>query len=253
VTRASPRIGLVRPHPRPDARLRLLCVPYAGGGSAVFSGWPALLDPEIEVCAVQLPGRESRFMHPAFDDTVAMMPVLGELIAADVAPPYAFFGHSMGAIVAFELARWLRAANLPMPVHLLVSARRAPQLPPLHPQVHVLSDDAFLDYIRRLGGTPARMVDDTRLMRLLLPMLRADFAVNDGYRFRPEAPLNCPITACGGLSDDHVPRQSMAGWREQTTRSFHLAMFRGGHFYLRHALPALIRVVQGAVRQPVGD
>jgi surfactin synthase thioesterase subunit len=244
-------IGIVRPAPRPEARLRLVCFPYAGGGSAAFATWPESLGPEIEVCAVQLPGRETRIMQQAFQDTATMVPVLADVLAARVAPPYAFFGHSMGAVVAFELARWLRANGQPAPVHMFASARRAPQLPLMHSLLHVLPDDEFLEELHGFGGTPPQLLADEGLLRLLLPMLRADFAVNDTYEYQPEPPLDCPITATGGLTDPHVPQASLAAWQDQTTGPFALAMFRGGHFYLRAARSELLGLIASALEDRI--
>lgn len=153
--------------------------------------------------------------------------------------PFAFFGHSMGAIVSFELARLLRRQHEREPVHLFVSGRRAPQISPLQPDIHTLSEPAFLDRLRRLNGTPKAVLENAELMQLLLPTLRADFAVVETYIYAAEPPLNCPITVFGGLQDDEVGLDGLQAWRQHTDASFALQLFPGDHFFL-HSAPELL-------------
>ncbi|HZN76751.1 MAG TPA: alpha/beta fold hydrolase [Micromonosporaceae bacterium] len=237
-------IGVVRPWPNPGATIRLLCVPHAGGGASVFNGWPRDLGPRVELCAIQLPGRESRITQPPFRDLATLTPVLGRTVAPLTDRPFAMFGHSMGALVSFELARWLRARGLPGPVHIFASSRPAPHLPLARPGAHLLSDDRLVDRVHQMGGTPAELLADSRFRRLLLPLLRADIAVNDGYVYRPEPPLDCPITACGGRDDMDVDERSLAAWGEHTTGEFRLSKFDGGHFYLQDSRTALLRLLR---------
>ena len=142
--------------------------------------------------------------------------------------PYAFFGHSMGSLISFELVRYLRReGHDPGPVRLFVSGHRAPQLPDPDPPTHHLAEPEFIEELRRLKGTPEEVLQNAELLRLMLPLLRADFALCETYIYRPEKPLTCPITAFGGLQDDEVPRETLAAWHEQTYNSFKLRFFVG--------------------------
>jgi medium-chain acyl-[acyl-carrier-protein] hydrolase len=161
--------------------------------------------------------------------------------------PFAFFGHSMGALISFELARQLRRQHAPGPIALFVSAHRAPQRPAPNPPVHSLPQDEFVEELRRLNGTPEAVFQDAELMQLLLPTLRADFAVCETYTYMPEEPLECPILAFGGLQDHEVSRDDLAAWRAQTHRTFKLRMVPGDHFFLHSARASLVCVVSRAM------
>lgn len=227
----------------PRTRLRLFCLPYAGGGAGIYRGWGALLPPEIQLCAVHLPGRGNRFGEAP----VARSEALVETLAADLAPyfdlPFAFFGHSMGALLGFELIRHLRDAGMPLPEHLCVSGRRAPQLPREKRNLHDLPEDEFMEELRSLDGTPEEILQHPELMELFAPILRADFQLCETYAFVPGAPLDTPISAFGGLEDPDVSRDDLLAWKEQTRGSFRLRMFPGGHFFLHAARQGLVHAV----------
>ncbi|MFJ2868426.1 thioesterase II family protein [Kitasatospora sp. NPDC087314] len=241
---------VVRPAPRPDARLRLICFAYAGGGSSAFAEWPRALPADVEVCAVRLPGRESRIFQPAYRDVDELVPVLTEVLAEHCEAPFVLFGHSMGALIAFALARRLRAEGRPAPEHLVVSGRRAPQLVHNRPLIHHLPDGQFVERLRELGGTPEELLADARAMRLVLPGLRADFQLNDTYRHRPEEPLPVPVTAFGGRADPHVDPEGVAAWARQSTGRFTMRMFDGGHFFLHSARQEVLRELGRLLRRP---
>ncbi|UED83213.1 thioesterase II family protein [Streptomyces profundus] len=234
------------PRPRPDARLRLLCFAYAGGGSAVFTDWAAKLPEDIEVNAVRLPGRESRILQRPYDDLRELIPDLAEAIGDRYdSGPFVLFGHSMGALIAFAYARLLRDTGRRGPEHLLVSGRRAPQLSHNRPVIHDLPDDAFVERLRALGGTPEDLLNNPRVMRLIMPGLRSDFRLNDAYAYEPAPALDCPVTAFGGREDRHVDEAGLAAWAEQTTGPFALRMLPGGHFFLHSAQERLLRELAG--------
>ncbi|XVQ85647.1 thioesterase II family protein [Microbispora siamensis] len=242
----------VRRARRPGRRVRLFCFPHAGAGAGAFAEWPAMLPPEVELVAVQLPGREDRVGEPPL---VRMDPAV-RTVALALRPylqgSYAFFGHSGGALLAFELAKALRPRGM-RPAHLFVSGQPAPHLPPVAPHIHALPDDEFRAALHRLGGMPAGVVSDDELMRLLLPALRADFTLWEGYRHRQDPPLPTPITALGGAADDRAPAESLRAWRDHTTAAFTTRLFDGGHFYLNDSAAELTAVL-GAVllgREPV--
>lgn len=162
--------------------------------------------------------------------------------------PYAIFGHSMGALVAFELARTLRGRGAPMPDSLFVSGRRAPQLPDPDPPLHGLAEDRFIgEMARRYNGIPQIILEDADLMRLFLPTLRADFELIETHAYADQAPLACPIVAFGGQSDGRASSADLLAWQAQTDASFGLRLFRGDHFYLQHERAALIAEIMGTL------
>lgn len=234
---------LPRLRPNPQARLRLFCFPYAGGGAAVFHTWPRSLPSQVDVCPVQLPGREARLSEPPFTHITPLLQALASAVQPYLDMPFAFFGHSLGALISFELARWLRRQNQPGPLHLLVSGLRAPQAPNPEPPIYLLPDAEFIQKLRRLNGLPQAVLDDAELMQLMLPLLRADMTVYETYVYTAEAPLDCPISAFGGLQDRVATRDNMAAWRDQTSRAFTLRMLPGDHFFLHSAQALLLQAL----------
>ena len=216
----------------PDA-LRLFCFPSAGGGVSLFARWQERLPAGAAVCPARLPGRESRAAEPP---PPGMEPLVRELAAAlepHLASPFAFFGHSMGAAVAFELARELRRRGRPLPACLFASGARAPRFRRGHVPPPDPDEEQFLAEVRRLEGIPAEVLDNSELMALVLPVLRADAALYRRYVYSEEPPLDCPIRAYGGESDPNVTSFHLEAWREETVSSFGMRTFPGGHFYLR--------------------
>jgi medium-chain acyl-[acyl-carrier-protein] hydrolase len=220
------------PKPSPQARLRLFCFPYAGGGASVYYPWTRLLPPEVEVCAVQLPGREGRLIEPAIPDLMVLVDRIYEALLPYFDRPFAFYGHSNGGLMAFELARRLRREGRDGPVHLYVGGRPAPQLPPDEEPVHALPEAEFMETLRRFKGTPEEILQNEEIMQLISPTLRADFSLGETYAYREEPPLDVPISAYGGQTDEEVEEEEVAAWRSQTTGAFRLVMFPGDHFFL---------------------
>lgn len=239
---------LVEPDPQPGAALRLICLPYAGGGAVVYRPWRRLLPPSVALSIVQLPGRETRLREAPFTRMAALVAALAEAAAPLAAGPYALFGHSMGALVAFELARALRRAGAPAPRCLFVSGRRAPQLPDPEPPLHPLADGPFVGaMVRRYNAIPRVILEDVELLRLFLPTLRADFELIETYAYADEAPLACPIVALGGQDDVRARGADLEAWRAHTTASFRARQLPGGHFYLQDERAALIDEIVGAL------
>lgn len=235
---------LVRTKARQSSpRLRLFCFPYAGGGALIYRTWSSYLPEDIEVCPVYLPGRESRFNEPAFTHVSSLVRVLAHVLRPYLDIPFAFFGHSMGALISFELARYLRQAHMSEPKHLFVSAHRAPQLPDMRASLHHLSDAAFLERLAQLGGTPQEILQQTEFMQLMLPTIRADFTLCEDYTYHAELPFTYPITAFGGIDDKTVSEQELQAWREQTQSDFTLHMFLGDHFFLREHMRELVQYI----------
>ncbi len=230
--------------PRKQAQLRLFCFPYAGGGASIFRTWAEMLPSTIEVCPIQLPGRENRLLETPFSTLSPLIEHVAQALLPRLDLPFAFFGHSMGALISFELARYLRRKTYPFaPAHLFVSAHRAPQLPDPDPPTYYLPNAAFLNELRRLNGTPEEILQNQDLLRLLLPTLRADFALCETYQYVPDVPLGCPITTFGGLQDDEVSHEMLAAWRQQTSGAFTLRYFVGDHFFLHNEQAALLQVL----------
>jgi medium-chain acyl-[acyl-carrier-protein] hydrolase len=225
-------------------RLRLFCFPYAGGGAAVYRGWAEQVQPEVEVCSVRLPGREARLAEPPFTRAADLAQALAGALEPLLDVPFAFFGHSMGALAAFELARELRRRGGPLPARLLVSGARAPGRPDREPPVRELPDTEFVAEVRRrYDGIPGAVLDNPELVQLLLPCLRADFTLVETYRPVDEPPLACPISCYGGLDDHHVSREDLEAWRGQTSSAFTLRMFPGDHFFLHSSESSLRRAI----------
>ena len=217
--------------------------PPAGGGSPAYRPWQPLLAP-IEVRPLVWPGREHLLGQPPLRDVDALVAcALGEV---DARRPFALFGHSLGALVAFEVARALRRQGI-QPLALFVSAFRAPQLPPTQAPLHRLPDRELVRELERYNGTPPEILAHEELLALLLPSLRADVEAAETYAYRTEAPLACPILAFGGDDDPFVSREELAAWRAQTTGPFRVRTFPGDHFYLQASHAALLAAVRAAL------
>ncbi len=217
------------PRPNAAARMRLFCFPFAGGGASVYRQWAACAPDALEVCPVQLPGREERYAETRLKDARLIAREAARHIATSSGKPYALFGQSMGTLVSFEAARILSASDRP-PAALVVAAHHAPHILATKKR-HLLSDSDLLDEVRRLGGTPEAVLENDELMELLLPIVRADLEVCDTYTYLPASPLKCPILAYGGTGDRSVTLDDLDQWKEQTSAAFSLQMLPGGHFF----------------------
>ena len=229
----------VAPNLNRDADSRLFCFPYAGGGPSVFRRWPHFFPPNIDIFITQLPGRGSRLQEPPFTQLRLLVDAMAEEILPLLDRPFAFFGHSMGALIIFELARKLRRENAPQPFHLFVSGYRAPHLPYVGPRASDLPEPEFIEALRKLNGTPEELLENTGVIQVVIPVLQADFAVCQTYLYYNEAPLGCPISAYGGLKDADVSRAELEAWRDQTSAPFVVRMLPGDHFFL-HAYEFLL-------------
>jgi medium-chain acyl-[acyl-carrier-protein] hydrolase len=225
--------------PRPAARLRLFCFSYAGGGAVVYRPWALAMPAEIEVAAALLPGRESRLREPPVRSMSDLMSALVPAIEPQLDRPFAFFGHSMGAVVAHELARVLQQRGGPVPQRLLLSGRRAPHLPERDPPMHHLGDDAFVAEIqRRYNGIPAEVLQYPELLELLLPSLRADMSVIETHRLQAAGqapvPFSGPISVFGGRDDPRATPGELEVWQAHTSEPLVMRQFAGGHFYFNN-------------------
>lgn len=214
----------------------------------MFRDWADGLPADVEVCPIQFPGRGTRLMEPPYRRLSLLVDALTEALRPLLDKPFALFGHSLGSLVSFELARQLRASHRARPVRLFVSAGSAPQIPHRGPPIHNLPEKEFAAELRRLNGTPGELLNHKELMDIVIPSLRADFALYESYRYVPGPPLNCPISTFGGLSDQRVNHDDLEAWRDQTTLSFSIRMFPGDHFFLKSTQPLLLRALSQELR-----
>lgn len=213
--------------------LRLFCVPYAGVGASAYRLWAAGLPADIEVCSVQLPGRETRLREKPLDRIADIVEALQPELRPWLDVPFAIFGHSMGAVIATELCAALAREGAPQPRHLFVSGRRAPHLADPDATLGGLSDEDFARELnKRYGGIPAEIMADRELMALLLPCLRADIAALEAYRPGAVGRIAYPLTVYGGTQDSRAPRIHLEAWQEMAGADFRVRQFEGTHFYL---------------------
>ena len=236
-------LWLACPRPNPQANLRLFCFPYSGAGASIYYPWSDTLPATIEVCPIQLPGRETRLAEPPFTRLPPLVKAAAQALLPHLDKPFAFFGHSLGALVSFELARHLQRQRGPRPVHLFASGHSAPQLPDRDPPIHALPEPEFVARLRHLNGMAKEVLENAELMQLLLPILRADFEICETYVYEAGEPLDCPVSAFGGLRDEYMSREGLEAWRKHTIASFSLRMFPGDHFYLNTDRLLLLRAL----------
>lgn len=213
-----------------DAPVRLLCLPHAGAGAGAYRAWGRSLPESVAVCPVQPPGREKRRAEPP----VTSAPEMGRRLAPEiidlVRPPYALFGHSAGALSAFEVSREIRRLGGALPVHLFVAGRRAPADPPIRTRLAGLPTDELATVLRKMGGTPEDVLADLGMLELLQPLLVADFQVSEVYEYLPEPRLPIPITAFASTRDHFADAEQVDGWRHETSARFQRLVLDGGHF-----------------------
>ena len=219
--------------PRAGVAFRLFCFPFAGGGASVFRTWGARVGTHIDICAMQPPGREERYHDAPFTDAVALASAAATAMQPHLDVSYALFGHSMGALVAFEVARALEALGAPPPRFLALSAYPAPHLATTRRQFHHLPTPALIEELKRLQGTPQAALDNPELMAFVLPTLRADFAVCDTYAYREARALALPLFVYGGQDDTDVSPSALDAWGAHTTGDVVRATLPGGHFFLQ--------------------
>lgn len=231
------------PQPVTGARARLFCFSYAGGNASAYRDWYKYLPRDVELCNVQLPGRGSRFKESSYTNLNTLLDGLETAISPYLDKNFAFFGHSMGAQVAFELARRLKAKGLSQPDFLFVSARKAPQIPLRRRLLHTLPEGEFRAEIERLNGTPKEALNNPELMDIISPILRADCKAIETWEYQPSIPLDIPVVALGGVQDQHVSIDELERWSEVTKGPFEIQLFSGDHFYIHQATDALLGVM----------
>lgn len=232
--------------PKPDfnAGYRLFCFPYAGSGASIYRAWPDALRNAAEVWPVHLPGRERRLSDPPAETVQGLAIQTAKGIAEHLDRPFVLFGHSMGALICYEVALTLRRFGLREPDALFVSGYGGPHLPDTRSPIHTLPDSAFKDAVAALNGTPQDVIESVELMELLLPLLRADFKLVETYENRSDAPLDLPIFVYSGRDDRDTPQEALDGWSHCTRRPVSIKLFDGGHFYLHDHAMALTNQIR---------
>lgn len=230
---------LVR-QPGAQRRMRLFCFSYAGGSAASYYAWQAKLGPAIEVCAIQLPGRGARLDELPLRSLALLVEMLAQVIAGEDELPFAFFGHSLGGLLAFELARHCQRRGRAMPERLFVSGCAAPRRRGPSRRLHELGDADLIAALRQYNGAPAAVLDEPELMALMLPTVRADFALAADYAYRGGEPLALPISVYGGEHDPHVRFEDLALWQDETNEAIGLHRFPGDHFFIQSATDAVL-------------
>ncbi|MGW1818790.1 thioesterase II family protein [Streptomyces sp. NPDC002125] len=234
--------------PAPDAPTRLVCLPHAGGSASFFLPVARAMSPETDVLSVQYPGRQDRRLEPCAASVDELARGVVEALAPWLDRPVTLFGHSMGAMVAFEAARLLENAGT-VPLGVIASGRRAPsRTRPQHAPVHLRDDQGLMDEIRQLSGTDDRLLADEELLKMILPAIRGDYRVVESYAYRPGPPLTCPVLSLIGDTDPQVTDEEASSWSEHTTGPFTKTVFPGGHFYLNSQAAEVIRVISEHIR-----
>ena len=218
-------------------RVRLFCLPHAGGGATAYRSWTAELPAFVQICPVLLPGRETRLSELFYTQIDPLVDAMYRELRPWLEIPYAIFGHSMGALLAFEWVRRLRRDGYPMPAWLFLSGRRAPDAPGDDRLLHQLPDHEFVAELTRLyDGIPLEFLENAALKEVFLPILRADIALVESYRFRDDEPLDCPITVFSGVNDVSVSWDELLEWKRHTSRRFTMQVLPGGHFFPQRPL-----------------
>lgn len=236
------------PDSRRGAAIRLFCLPFAGAGASMYHSWSGAFPHDIEVRAVQLPGRETRMDETRITDLLLVAAGTADALEPYVDRPYALFGYSMGALLAYETARELRRRGAPLPACLFVAAMRAPHVPDVRPALSGLPRDQFVDNVNYYFQPADPAWQTPELLEFFLPILRDDIAMVDRYEHRTEGALECPIRAYVGSADRSTPLPSVEAWGEHTSAQFTMRVFPGAHFFLQTALSELQEDIMGTLR-----
>jgi medium-chain acyl-[acyl-carrier-protein] hydrolase len=235
-----------------EAPFRLFCFHHGGGGASSFNAWYRLLPSSVEMFRVQLPGREDRLREALIGNIHGVLEGLVPQLSPLLDRPAAFYGHSLGAIVAFEAVRRLRRNGDPLPKALFVSARRAPHFPLSHPPFGRATEDELVAYLASMGGMPDALLKKPHWRNQLLPIIREDLNISDLYVYREEPRLPCPITFFEGVSDPWVKPFERQGWRVHTSSEFNIVALAGGHFFSREEQAAIVSEIVEAFRHDTG-
>lgn len=249
----SPNKWLAPPRKLDNPKFNLFTLPYAGGGASIYYGWTQpLADQSIQLYPIQLPGRENRLGEAPISDYRVLVNQITDGIQDELNTPYALFGHSMGAALAYELTCELAQRDLPLPKHLFVSGRNAPHVPWPLENMDNLSDDAFIQKISKLFGNISEAVlKEPELLEIITPILRADFNILDGYQHLEKPQLACPITVFNGTDDEWTDLESTQSWNRYTQAKFSYQSMEGSHFFINTKTQAVIDIIARAMHETV--
>ncbi|MGW0537767.1 thioesterase II family protein [Streptomyces sp. NPDC003032] len=231
---------------------RLVCFPHAGGSATYYYPLAAALAPEIDVLVIQYPGRQDRHREPCVDDLHRLTDHLHEVLAPCLDRPFVFYGHSMGAVLAFEVARRCEGGARLWPAHLVVSGRRAPSRH-RHETTHLQDDAGLIKELVAAGGTDRRLTEDAEFLASVLPAVRSDYRAVETYTYRPGPPLTCPVTVLTGTADPKVTLDEARAWRGHGSGEFALRTFTGGHFFIEEHRDAVAGVLADTLRPHIRD
>lgn len=230
--------------PNRSPLLRLFCFPYAGGSAHVFREWQRHLGPDVDLCLVHLAGRARRIGERPHTRLRPLVEEVADVMRLEGHTRFAFYGHSMGALIAFELARELRRRSRPLPAHLFFSACRAPSAVRGAPVTFNLPHRDFMAALEKLNGTPLEFFERPEIQKTLLPLLRADFEITDTYEYLTESPLACPINLYGGDRDELAAVESLSPWQVETSGECQIHLFSGGHFFIQTHKAEFLRMLR---------
>lgn len=241
----------VTPEVRPAAKARLICFPFAGGDVNAYLPWLARLDPSLELVIVQLPGRGQRARERPFARMEQLVDELFGNMLTRLDKPFAFFGHSMGGKIAYELAKRLQRDMLPLPELFVASGSGSPCLPRRGTPLHRLPDALFREKIRELSGVPQQVLDNEELMAFVLPILKADFRLVETYTGKYEAPLRSRLVILGGNADTFVARDDLLSWRDLFVKTESVRLYEGGHFFINHHSHDIVDTINASLKVEV--
>ncbi len=216
----------------PNARLRLFLFHYAAGAASIYRTWGEGLPEDIEIFALQLPGRETRMSEPLLTSIPVLVQNLHRVMRPLLDKPWVSFGHSMGCVLSFELLRSVRRAKERMPLRYFGSGRRGPGVPSRHPDMHTMTDAELLEALRQYGGTPEEILNEPDFMAMLYPIIRADFQALETHVFADEAPLEVPFSIYCGRDDERATPDELEDWKDYSSAECEIKLFDGGHFYI---------------------
>ena len=229
--------------PKKDALIRLFCFHYGGGSASIFRQWSKDVIQEVELVAIQLPGREERYNEPLLNNISQVIDNLLLHFNKYTDKPFILFGHSIGALIAFEFARTLRQRKMLQPKHLIVSGTKAPQVPLKKQHIHKLPKKQFIEELKKYNGIPDYIIEDEELISIFIPIIKADFSISETYNYSNKKPLSCPITALGGSNDNTFDADDLIKWQEQTSNAFIHQFLPGDHFFINTSYTEIINII----------
>jgi medium-chain acyl-[acyl-carrier-protein] hydrolase len=232
----------------PEAKIRLICCHHSGVGASTYYPWIKQIPNFVELNAIQLPGRETRFGETLLTNLDSVIEGLMKDFLKLLDKPYLLFGHSVGALIVYELSKKLQAESMPLPKTLIISGSRAPHLPPLQ-NMHLLSENEFIEKLALYNGTPQEVLNNKDLLELFLPILRADFCIGETYRYQESLPIQCDIVALGGTDDPTVSLERLQEWKMHTASHFNLHLLPGDHFFVKSSLDNVLAIINKIATQ----